>query len=114
MKKVFYTLSAVFLISCGGSKMATTSPTITDGDLARGKQTYPDLTMESLNEGKGLFEKQCTQCHAMKKPGSRTAEQWHDIVPKMAGKANKKAGSDVINAQMQESILKYLVTMSKG
>ena len=114
MKKIIYIISAVFLISCGGSKMATTSAPVTESDLARGKQKYPDLTIEALNEGKGHFEKQCTVCHGMKPPGSKTAEQWHAIVPKMTAKANKKAGSEVVTPQVQESILRYVVTMSKG
>ena len=119
MKKLFFIVAAAFLMSCGGPKSATTStppgaPTPTESDLARGKQHYSDLTMETLTEGKATFEKQCTVCHSMKNPTSRTPEQWNDIVPKMVAKANKKAGSEIITPQLQESILKYVVTMSKG
>lgn len=119
MKKVLFIVAAVFLISCGGPKSATTSappsaPSPSESDLARGQKHYPDLTMQMVTEGKGYFEKLCTQCHGMKNPTSRSAEEWQGIVPKMAEKSQKKSGAEAITPQLQESILRYLVTMSKS
>src|SRR4030095_3424612 len=101
MKNIILIISTMILISCGSTKVTTPSAvatTPTTADLERGKTKYPDLTMESLTIGKSHFEQQCTKCHSMKKPDSKTAEQWHAIVPKMAEKAKKKAGSEVIDA----------------
>ncbi len=113
MKKLILFICSIVLISCATTKEVS-NPAPTGADLERGKTTYPDMTMESLTMGKTNFEQQCTKCHSLKNPASKSSEQWHEIVPKMTGKANKKAGTEVINAQMQESILRYLVTMSKG
>ena len=111
MKKIFLLLGTTLIFACATTKETAT---ISNSDLERGKAKYPDMTMESLKAGKMNFEQQCTKCHGLKNPKSKTSEQWHEIVPVMSAKANKKAGSEVVDAAMQESILRYLVTMSKS
>ncbi len=109
MKRNLFFITSILLISCGGAKLM--APTETD--LERGRKTYADLTMEDLNTGKANFEQQCSKCHKLKRPRSKNETQWRKIVPKMAAKARKKAGREIIDPATQESILKYLVTMAK-
>ena len=109
MKKVLFILSAIIFISCASTKITTP----TDADVQRGKATYPDLTMEAVNTGKMHFEQQCANCHKLKNPASKTTEQWKKTVPRMAAKAEKKAGKMVIDQPTQESILRYLAAMAK-
>jgi len=110
MKNYFLILSALFLVSCGSTQLLAPAAS----DVARGAGKYPDLTLNQLNEGKLNYEKQCVSCHGLKKPASRTEEQWKSIVPRMAAKAQKKAGKEVIDQATQQSILRYLVTMGKS
>ena len=108
MKKAFIAICCIVLVSCGSTKLITPGPS----DAERGSKKFPGMTVASLNEGKLNFETQCTKCHGIKNPTSKSEEQWKSIVPKMSAKANKKAGSEVVDAKMQESILQYVVTMS--
>jgi cytochrome c5 len=109
MKKILYTISILFLASCASTKVM--APTQADAD--RGAKNNAAITLASLNEGKAVFETECTKCHALKNPKSKNEEEWKSIVPKMAAKANKKAGSEVVDAHKQELILQYVTTMGQ-
>ena len=109
MIKVLFTFASLLLISCGSTKLATP----TQADVDRGMKKYPDLTLEALNTGKANFETSCSKCHGLKKPGSKTAAQWEAVVPRMATKAEKKAGGKVvIDTATRESIVKYLSSVT--
>lgn len=107
MKKPILIVAVLFLVSCGSAKLIAP----TQADAERGMQKYPSLTLDELNAGKMHFEQQCTKCHGIKQPSKFTEAEWTSIVPKMAAKANKKAGSEVVDAAKQESILRYVLTM---
>ncbi|MBN8702580.1 MAG: hypothetical protein J0M08_05920 [Bacteroidetes bacterium] len=81
-------------------------------DVDRVSSKYPGYTVAALNEGKNLYEQNCGSCHGLVKPSDYTEEQWIKIVPGMAKKTNKKAGKEVVDANGQESILRYVVTVS--
>ena len=106
MKNAILIFTLLILVSCASTKIITTT---SQADVDRVAAKYPGFTLEQLNQGKMLFETHCNNCHGLKKPASRTAEQWSKIVPRMAVKVNKK--SEVLNTQGQELILRYLVTM---
>lgn len=109
MKKSLFILFSLVLISCSSTKLVTP----TQADVERGSARFSNLTLDELNTGKMNFEKQCNKCHGLGKPSTKSADELNKIVPRMVIKANKKAGKEVIDAAMQESILKYLVTMAK-
>ncbi|MFM1931239.1 MAG: hypothetical protein RL226_542 [Bacteroidota bacterium] len=98
---------AVFIYACGTSK--ATVPT--SDDLTRAQAAHPEYTMEDLQEGRRLYTTYCGSCHPLKKPASRDEQDWRQIVPSMAGKANKKAKSEVITAAGTEQIIRYLTAM---
>lgn len=83
----------------------------TQSDVERVSGKFPGYTLTALSEGKASFQKQCTTCHKLKNPASKTEEEWKVIIPKMVQNANKK--SERIDAKTQESILRYLTTMGK-
>lgn len=97
----------LWLTACTVKLMVPAQP-----DVDRVSAKYPGYSLADLNSGKALFETTCSRCHRLKNPTSRNEEKWDKIVPKMIAKLNKKAGKEVIDAGQQESILKYLVTMS--
>ena len=105
MRILIVVISIFCLTSCGAT---LTAPTQADAD--RGAKKFPGLTMTELAEGQNLFKAKCSQCHGLKNPTSRTEEQWRKVVPKMAGKAERKANKEKIDAAAQEKILKYLIT----
>lgn len=105
MRILIVVISIFCLTACGAT---LTAPTQADAD--RGAKKFPGLTMTELAEGQNLFKAKCSQCHGLKNPTSRTEEQWRKVVPKMAGKAERKANKEKIDAAAQEKILKYLIT----
>ena len=109
MKKAAIIFSVVLLAACGSTKLLT--PTQTDAQ--RGAQTYPGYTLAQLNEGKSLFETKCTQCHGLKSPMKKGPDKWPGTVERMVKKASKSE-TKKISASEQESITKYLVTMSSA
>lgn len=106
MKRTMIISSMVVLAACGASK------NLTQADADRGASRFPGLTLADLSKGKADCEKYCSTCHDLKKPKSETPEAWQKIVPGMAKRAEKQAGKVVIDEQAQQSILKYLITMS--
>ncbi|CAN5405277.1 hypothetical protein BH09BAC1_BH09BAC1_22540 [soil metagenome] len=105
MKTITLLFALFLLVGCASYKAIM--PTQVDAD--KGAATYTGYTLAELNQGKTLYEAKCGNCHGLKKPSSKTQEQWQQIVPRMAVKANKRG--EVINAHDQELILKFLVTM---
>ena len=106
----FFFLTAIALLTACGAKLAA----LTQADADRGAKTIPGLTLAQLNEGQSLFKMKCSQCHPLKNPTSRTADEWRKVVPKMAAQAERRANKQKIDPAAQEKILKYLVTMSKA
>lgn len=98
------TAMAIILVACGTSKII-----LSQADVDRGAQKFPGLTLAELNQGKTDAEMYCSKCHQYKKPKSRTEEQWREIVPRMAKMKNSE-----IDTKTEQSILRYLVTMSKN
>jgi len=109
MKKATIILLFAALTACTAIKLLT--PTQTDAD--RGTQKFKGYTLVDLNQGKSLFETKCTVCHKAKNPASKSEDEWKEIVPKMAARS-KNRGKGEIDAQSQELILKYLITMSSA
>ncbi|HEX4850777.1 MAG TPA: hypothetical protein VFV08_08230 [Puia sp.] len=110
MKKSLVVLLCIALFAACSVKLATPQQT----DIDRVATKYPGYSLADLNEGKSLFESTCNRCHRLKNPTSRNEAKWNEIVPKMIGKLNKKEGKVVIDDKQQESIRKYLVTMSSA
>ena len=88
--------------------------TLSNTDVERANIKYPGTTLAMLKEGSDLNKQYCQSCHPMKSPTSRTEAEWEMIVPKMVVKVNKKAGSDVLDASKQQTILRFLITMSSA
>src|SRR5664279_5768116 len=101
----------VVLVACGSTAKLASSQ---QSDADRGAAKYPGYTLADLNNGRDLFQQNCNRCHHLKDPQSRNEAKWNKIVPVMVKKLNKKEGKIVIDDQQQESILRYLVTMSSA
>lgn len=102
---------AAILLACGTAKNTAkveAMPTQADVDRVQGK--FPGYTLNELNDGKKLFEANCALCHGLKKPESRTEEEWTKIVPRMVKKVNGKEGHQV-DASGEQKILRYVITM---
>lgn len=106
MRFISLALLLSVLVACS-AKLAI--PTQADAD--KGAAKFPGYTLSDMNAGKSAFEVNCGKCHGLKKPSSRTEDQWKETVPRMVKKANKK--EEKINAKTQEDILRYLIVMAK-
>ncbi len=104
------------LVACGTAKNsggAKVESMPSQADVERVKDKFPGYTLTDLNEGKKLFEANCALCHGLKKPASRTEEEWKTIVPRMVKKVNAKNGN-TLDASGEEKILRYVVTMGSA
>ena len=106
MKKTLIVCATAIFMACSSSKNVAT-PTVEA--LA---QSYTEASAEQLGNGKMLFEKGCDMCHALKKSYSVSNERLTEIVPKMVGKANKKAGQTLINNEGSADLLHYLLALN--
>lgn len=115
MKSILTLAIILFLSACAAKKQsANTQSGILQSDVERGEAKFPGTTLETLNIGKKNFESHCQSCHSLESPTSQTEDKWKVIVPSMVKKANQKAGKTVVDTQMQESILRYLITMGSA
>ena len=114
MKKILIISAALLIIACTAKKAVTTpvtNPVAKVSDVDRGAQKFPGYTQANFDEGKKLYEANCGLCHGLKTPSEETEEVWRREVPPMVRKANRKMGSEAIDAAKQDLILKYVVTM---
>jgi cytochrome c5 len=110
MKKLFLLIAGSALIaSCTMSKSA--APSQANVDAVADK--FPGYTLADLMKGKDLYESNCQTCHKLAKPNSESESAWNHIVPEMVQKTNRRAGKDVLDAEGENLILRYLITMSK-
>ncbi len=111
MKSISIFSLALLLAACGSKMME-----LSNADAERGAVKFPGLTVAALTQGKTHYETHCQSCHGLYSPASRTEPQWRGIVPNMVIKANKKMGKMgmPIDSAVQESILRYVVTMSSA
>lgn len=111
MKKIFIIIGMITLAAaCKSSKSGTTTasaePSIIPGEtqLKAIQSKYPEVTMETLKEGHGIYTGVCTNCHGAKNIYSRSEEKWPSIIDNMAKKAK------ITDAQ-KNAVLKYVLAM---
>jgi mono/diheme cytochrome c family protein len=109
MKKFIAISISLIFAGCASSALLTPSQMDVDRVITK----YEGYSLADLNHGKVLYEKHCGNCHGLKKPASKTEAEWELIVPRMVKKVNKK--EDItMDAATQESILRYVITMSEA
>ncbi|MCT4623733.1 MAG: hypothetical protein N4A46_08930 [Schleiferiaceae bacterium] len=104
MKKTAIILFAVVSIAACSQKKIAAGPSAQA--LA---ENYSEATIDQLENGKALFEKGCDMCHGLEKSFGVSSEKLVKVVPAMVGKANKKAGQELISETGGENILHYLL-----
>lgn len=109
MKKIIYTCIVLLSVGCAASK--SLKPSQANVDAVADK--FPGYTLADLMKGKELYESNCQTCHKLAAPKSESESSWNHIVPEMVEKTNRKAGKDVLDAEGENLILRYLITMSK-
>lgn len=92
-------LAAALLAACGSSAI----PQPTAADVQRGRANFPDLTLDELGQGRGLYVSRCGSCHALKRPAELSAARWQEEVAEM----REKNGVKLTDAEAQ-AIVRYL------
>ena len=111
MKTKIFTLIVLVAVfaSCATQKTAIETG-MSQADVNRVKNFFPDYSLEELQLGKKLYEANCGTCHSLKSPSAESEDTWKGIVPPMVKKANKKNGT-ALSAQDEQAILRYVLTM---
>jgi hypothetical protein len=112
MKNTLTICILLFFITECSTTSVVIMPTQLDAD--RIAQRYPDHKLDDLHRGREIYIKNCGTCHDLKDPASETEMKWAQIVPVMVKKVNEKADSIVIDAPAEETLLRFLITMSSA
>ena len=94
--KRLFSMAIVILLSTAGSVSA-----IKQSDTLKNR-----MPLDSIANGKALYEKSCQRCHKLKDPAKYTAVQWPGLVNKMQKRAK-------ITDVEKEIILTYLKSQAK-
>ncbi len=102
-------LAVGFFSACGllGPKEPETSAVTSLSDT-RLQAKFPGYTLTEYQAGEALFQTQCTRCHAPYLAPYFSETAWSAIIPKMAAKANNKAGGEVVTLAGEQAIFRYL------
>ena len=98
---IVFSLCLLFLAACAVKK---TTISLNDADAARASAKYPGASLATLQQGKSLYEENCSKCHGLKSPSAYNEEEWGKHVKRMAPKAK-------IDKATEGLILQYVVTM---
>ena len=91
------------LIACASGGAV---PRVTEPDVARAQLADPDVSLASLERGRGLYLARCASCHEPFAPDSRSLDEWHLEVDEM----RERSGLDPAEERL---ILGYLSTFSR-
>jgi cytochrome c2 len=98
-------LAVIVLMACSPKLMV---PVQADADRSG------NASLAELQKGRTLYTAHCGNCHPMKRPDSRSVEEWKSIVPRMVKKVNKQAGSAALTGADEALILQYVSAMSQA
>jgi hypothetical protein len=111
MKRIATFATCLLLTACASSSSTTTSPTGTQADVDRVAVKFPGYTLAKLESGRMEYEEHCQTCHSLKNPKDYSEERIRMIVPAMAEKANKKAGTVVVDSEEEVMIMQYMIAI---
>ena len=95
----------ILAFGCTAKKQNLTSIEVTRKPVSKEDfpNVIPEITSETLAEGKSLYVMNCAKCHYLYDAKSFTAEEWTPIVLRMQKKAR-------ISDEYREKIYTYLTT----
>lgn len=108
MKKVRRIPVRAFALPLGvlalGCSTVVVHPSARDARWASEK--WPGTTVAELEEGRSVFVARCAGCHNLPNPGSKSPEEWGNVVGEMATGAR-------LTAADQDLVLRYLSVASE-
>jgi mono/diheme cytochrome c family protein len=97
----------ILLAAAAACAVGGVLPVAGPGDVQRGVERYPDVTLGELASGREIFASHCGACHAPPAPGSKPADAWPAEIHEMRVRAKLDDGQ----ARLVE---RYLVTMAQS
>ncbi len=99
MKRFLYLMLAIGpVVAC--------SPKNTEAVIEEAAPQEIATPLNTIEAGAQLYAANCVKCHGFKDPKNFTAEEWKEIVPRMAVKAK-------IDAYTENKILEYVLANAK-
>jgi hypothetical protein len=81
-------------------------PHPTDEDVRRARTSWPEASLDSLEQGRTSFANTCSGCHALPLIHVHTAAEWPKVVKEMAERAE-------LDQDQARLIEEFLVTFSQ-
>ena len=106
MRKFLLGMGAALWWGLGGC-LAGMLPQVTPGQAEWAGQHWPGADLAQLSEGRRLYVNRCSGCHNLVLPGARELDQWRQILPKMAVRAQLDEGQ-------RELIWRYIQTVKEA
>ena len=71
------------------------------GGMMGGYASAPSDQSDGNDSGARLFQRTCSQCHALPSPSAHTAKQWPAVVDRMRAHIRQYGGRDLSDQQAQ-------------
>ncbi|HXB40009.1 MAG TPA: hypothetical protein VNZ49_05660 [Bacteroidia bacterium] len=90
----------------GSAPTVTAKPTTEPGDahVTAARVKFPDVTLDVLKQGHGIYYGACTRCHGAKDIVRRDEKEWVGIMDDMAPKAK-------LTAEEKDAVWKYVMAV---
>jgi cytochrome c5 len=117
MKKYAIIFGLFILAACAAKKANTSKAesqetTVEVDYLSSAQKIDQSFTSQRLSIAKNIYETECRRCHPLKKPASRSNEEWSRIVPDMVKKAKRKGAE--ISQQQESDLLTYILALKSA
>jgi len=93
---------AIFMANC----TPKAGKAVAEQPVETREQIAAQYSAAQLESGKTIFTGNCSRCHKLKEPGSRTPEQWNRVLKRMIPKAK-------LSEEDGKLVRAYLIANSK-
>jgi cytochrome c5 len=112
MKKIFLfvLIAALFFTACKSKNASKSTASATpaadsfEANLTAAKTKFPDVTMDVIKKGHGIYYGACTRCHGAKDIARRDEKEWVGVLDDMAPKAK-------LTPEEKDAVWKYIMSV---
>ncbi len=112
MYKLIFSISLLFTVACTNSKEVVVQKTPSTPQTVANPPAPDVISVAQLEEGRGLYEKNCAMCHELFVPNRFGEAKWRHEVSDMVPMANSEKNAGISKDQ-EALILAYLLANCK-
>ncbi len=97
---------ALCALAVGLAAGCVSLPRPTDAHAQLLRARFPEATLESLTEGRRLYQSRCSGCHLLYAPSARSAADWGEAVAQMQERSR-------LSAAERGNLLQFLAAFAR-